>query len=65
MYDQKDKEKIRKLKRLSLEDFYFKYVPSPGWIIQGYLFSLILFVSIGKKYFQDLDKIKNGFKQNN
>lgn len=44
--------------QLDIRDFLFNYFPNPGYIIQGYIFSMILFVLIGQIHISDLKKIK-------
>ncbi len=43
--------------RLPIDRFILGYHPNPGYVIQGYLFSIMLFLTIGEMYSLDIKKI--------
>jgi hypothetical protein len=49
----------RKPNHIPAQTFLFEYFPTPGYIIQGYVFSLLLIVALGQSRIAEFEKISS------
>ncbi len=52
----------RETNHIPAKDFLTKYFPNPGYVIQGYIFSLILIVALAQSRIADFGKIATSLK---
>jgi len=57
-----DTKEGRKSKHIPAHIFLLKYFPNPGYVIQGYLFSLMLIVALGQTRISEFKKIFSSLK---